>query len=99
MQRRKLIIGALFFTCLLIVGLSVLIKRIKIKSEESFMKETIVRFPSVAGQFYPRNEGDLQTMADEFLSVAKQKTGKANYSSQILIVPHAGWEYSGQTAA
>jgi len=63
------------------------------------MKETIVRFPSVAGQFYPRNEGDLQTMADEFLSVAKQKTGKANYSSQILIVPHAGWEYSGQTAA
>ena len=98
-ERRKLVIGALFFACLLVAGLLVLIKRIKIKDEKGLMEEIIIRSPAVAGQFYPQGEEDLRAMADEFLSAAKQKTKKASYSSQILVVPHAGWEYSGQTAA
>ena len=79
--------------------LLILLNRVKIENGNSPVKEVVVRQPAVAGQFYPRSEKDLRVMADEFLLVAKQKTGKTNYSSQILVVPHAGWEYSGQTAA
>jgi len=79
--------------------LLVLLNKVKIKNESDLVKEIMVRQPAVAGQFYPRSKEDLQAMADEFLSIAKQKTKETNYFPQILVVPHAGWEYSGQTAA
>ena len=99
-KRRWLTVFLLLTILLVGVGLLlVLLNRVKIENKSNSVKEVVVRQPAVAGQFYPQSEEDLQTMANEFLSIAKQKTGKANYSPQILIVPHAGWEYSGPTAA
>lgn len=55
------------------------------------------RQPAVAGQFYPQNLSELNSQLDSFLN----QTEKLNARGQlrILIVPHAGTEYSGQTAA
>ena len=99
-KRWWLTVFLLLAILLLGVGLLlILLNRVKIENGNSPVEEAIVRQPAVAGQFYPQSNRDLQAMADEFLSAAKQKTKKASYSSQILVVPHAGWEYSGQTAA
>jgi len=87
---------------LLFIGIGLLLvlpNRFKIENENNFVKEVIIRQPAVAGQFYPQREKDLRVMADKFLSVAKQEIEKENDPFPILIVPHAGWEYSGQTAA
>jgi hypothetical protein len=55
-----------------------------------------VRAPAVSGQFYPSGKGNLEMMVDSFLKTAEDKklgTIKA------LLVPHAGYIYSGQVAA
>jgi AmmeMemoRadiSam system protein B/AmmeMemoRadiSam system protein A len=57
-----------------------------------------LRPPSVAGQFYPANKKALASDIKELLNKLpnlKQLTGKI-YG---FIVPHAGYEYSGKTAA
>lgn len=53
------------------------------------------RRPSVAGTFYPANPQQLHQMLDRFLTAAASdaKTPKA------IIVPHAGYVYSGPVAA
>jgi len=100
MKRRWLAIFLSLIILLFGVGLLlVLLNRVKIENESNLVKEVTVRQSAVAGQFYPRNEGDLRVMADKFLSVAKQKTKKIDSFPRILVVPHAGWEYSGQIAA
>ncbi len=56
----------------------------------------IVRQPSVADQFYPGNPKNLKMIVDSFLSNAEdKKLGDV----KALIVPHAGYVYSGQVAA
>ncbi|MEW6556217.1 MAG: AmmeMemoRadiSam system protein B [Elusimicrobiota bacterium] len=57
----------------------------------------MVREPAVAGQFYPANKTELSKMIDNFLA----KTKKQNLDGKIvgLISPHAGYVFSGQTAA
>lgn len=57
----------------------------------------IIRNPAVAGQFYPGDKRELEEMVEGFLSKAKSGTEKGQLS--VLIVPHAGYVYSGQTAA
>lgn len=54
------------------------------------------RNAAVAGQFYPKDPVDLQDMVMEFLKKAKKST-VANIKA--LIVPHAGYIYSGIVAA
>jgi AmmeMemoRadiSam system protein B len=55
-----------------------------------------VRQPQVAGYFYPDNKKELDKMIDDFLNKAKKlKLGKV----RAIIVPHAGYVYSGQVAA
>lgn len=68
---------------------------------------TSIRNPAVAGLFYPGNEKALANAIEKYLSSAtvnkndsalhltapQQKTPKA------IIVPHAGYQYSGATAA
>lgn len=55
-----------------------------------------VRKPYVAGQFYPAEQGNLEIMVDSFLKAAEdQHLGEV----KALVVPHAGYIYSGQTAA
>lgn len=56
----------------------------------------MIRKPAVNGNFYPDDKGFLKKQIGAFLG-RSQKIIKEKL--QILIVPHAGYEYSGQTAA
>ena len=57
---------------------------------------THTRPPAVAGLFYPGNPTELMTMVDELLAAAKPVS---QTPPKALIVPHAGYIYSGSTAA
>ena len=56
-----------------------------------------VRAPAVAGQFYPDNKDELISLMDDFLSKVDQP--KLDSSPEILILPHAGYVFSGSSAA
>jgi len=85
------------------VSLFFLLKLSKGEFKNKKMKKgSSVRMAQVAGQFYPDDKEELRMMAEKFLSSARQETAEESSSSQapqVVIVPHAGWEYSGQTAA
>lgn len=57
-----------------------------------------VRFPSVSGSFYPSDSQELTNMIQGFL---KKVPSSGSQQKKIigLILPHAGYIYSGQTAA
>jgi AmmeMemoRadiSam system protein B len=52
-----------------------------------------MRYPAVAGMFYPEEREELLRMLREFLSVNVDGNG-----IKAVIVPHAGYIYSGKTA-
>ncbi len=53
-----------------------------------------VRAPGVAGKFYPGDPAEMSKMRDDLLDGdAPQESCKA------VLVPHAGWQYSGRLAA
>lgn len=54
-----------------------------------------VRAPAVAGQFYPADAGQLTAAVRAFLADAKPALARP----VGLVVPHAGYRYSGQIAA
>ncbi|MBM3632770.1 MAG: AmmeMemoRadiSam system protein B [Alphaproteobacteria bacterium] len=60
----------------------------------------LVRYPVVSGQFYPASSADLKKDIATYLGAIKQEPPIPK-SAKILgmIVPHAGYKYSGQTAA
>lgn len=53
-----------------------------------------IREPAVAGMFYPADSGELQRMIEGFLASAKPGP-----HPKAIIVPHAGYIYSGPVAA
>lgn len=55
------------------------------------------RKPAVAGQFYPGTEAELSTKIKELMKSAQMST--SNLPIRALIVPHAGYEFSGEVAA
>ena len=57
-----------------------------------------IRQPAVAGAFYPDNPATLQSDVDAMLDGAEQRELAAS-SVKALIVPHAGYIYSGPIAA
>jgi len=57
-----------------------------------------VRKPVFAGSFYPADKVSLQTMVDGYLKDA-QRVGDALPGVFAVIAPHAGYVYSGKTAA
>jgi hypothetical protein len=57
----------------------------------------IVREPAVAGTWYPGSEDNLNELIEYFLNRAK--TTKINKTIKALIVPHAGYRFSGIVAA
>lgn len=62
-----------------------------------FAKITIMKQPNVAGKFYPQNKNELQKTIDGYLKkVPATNNAKKPWG---IIVPHAGYVYSGQTAA
>ncbi len=57
---------------------------------------TVIREPAVAGQFYPGNARELRTAMTVLFEDVQVKPGPA---PKALIVPHAGYIYSGPVAA
>lgn len=61
------------------------------------MRSQIVREPAVAGQFYPGSRGALERTVREYL--AEVPSQKVEGRIVGLVSPHAGYPYSGKTAA
>ena len=59
-------------------------------------KEKTDRTPAVAGSFYPANPADLKHMLEGFFS---QKSPGPTGDPLALVVPHAGYVFSGEVAA
>ncbi len=57
---------------------------------------TLIRTPAVAGRFYPANAGELSATVATLLNEAQ---GREAPAPKALIVPHAGYTYSGPVAA
>ncbi|MFH1830634.1 MAG: AmmeMemoRadiSam system protein B [Pseudomonadota bacterium] len=60
-------------------------------------QDDVMRMPAVSGAFYPADKTALSTMIDGFLE--KANSPKAKGKLVALIVPHAGYVFSGQVAA
>ncbi len=58
-----------------------------------------VRQPAVAGSFYPANATILSGEVSRLLDAARSRAEIVTDSPKVLIVPHAGYIYSGSTAA
>jgi AmmeMemoRadiSam system protein B/AmmeMemoRadiSam system protein A len=59
------------------------------------MTDSTIRLPAVAGLFYPGDQHTLQTIVDDLL----QQSPRFTLQPKAMIVPHAGYMYSGSTAA
>jgi len=60
-----------------------------------------IRKPAYAGSFYPETRSELMSMIEHLTNRVKQLhiTSPPNTSLKALIMPHAGYMYSGITAA
>ena len=56
-----------------------------------------IRKPAVAGYFYPSNPNKLSDEIETLLSICKPKINLENVTG--IVSPHAGYVYSGRTAA
>ncbi len=56
-----------------------------------------IRRPAVAGAFYPADPAELVSVVDGYLATADRS--RIELEPRILIVPHAGYVYSGLVAA
>jgi AmmeMemoRadiSam system protein B/AmmeMemoRadiSam system protein A len=61
--------------------------------------EETTRHPFVSGAFYPSHSSELSGMVERFLAKASLRKESQNTPITALIVPHAGYVYSGQSAA
>ena len=67
------------------------------KIAQETKKDLPIRKAAVAGQFYPASETELSSMIDGFMNNAELPSLELNI--RAIIVPHAGYVYSGQVAA
>jgi len=61
------------------------------------MTQTTTRYPAVAGMFYPDDPDELHQQIQDYLS--QSDLAAEQPSPLALIVPHAGYIYSGEVAA
>lgn len=61
--------------------------------------EPVVRAPAVAGSFYPASRALLDGIVDRYLGDAARTVGRGKTCPKALVVPHAGYVYSGPVAA
>jgi AmmeMemoRadiSam system protein B len=61
------------------------------------MGDLKIRKAAVAGMFYPENEGELKQMVEEYLGNVEEISLEGKLRG--LVVPHAGYIYSGPVAA
>jgi MEMO1 family protein len=64
-----------------------------------FNKEKSVRLPSAAGLFYPASARELKEAVSSYLAGAPAHAEDEGEEVRALIAPHAGYIYSGATAA
>lgn len=62
------------------------------------MNQPIEREPAVAGAFYPESAKDLRAAVKAFLSLGEKRAAVPRGEIRALIVPHAGYVYSGSVA-
>ncbi|MDP2947622.1 MAG: AmmeMemoRadiSam system protein B [Nanoarchaeota archaeon] len=67
------------------------------KNKQLVREPRLAREPAVAGSFYPADRATLSGAIDEYLNNVKLPEISGNIKA--IIVPHAGYEYSGQVAA
>ena len=60
-------------------------------------EKSLVRQPAVAGAFYPGSKSELQKQVNRFLQEVKKEPLTGRMIG--IIVPHAGYTYSGRVAA
>ncbi len=65
--------------------------------EQGKVAQKTVREPAVAGSWYPGTQEELNSAVEQFLSNVKKID--TNGTIKAIIVPHAGYAYSGQVAA
>jgi len=58
-----------------------------------------VRPPAVAGSFYPARAHALRAVVREYLNEARRSVGSLDAVPKAIVVPHAGYTYSGPVAA
>lgn len=64
-----------------------------------------MRYPAVSGSFYPSSPEGVRRQVDAYLKEARQKIGEMQKGKKhaappiAVVVPHAGYAYSGKTAA
>ena len=63
------------------------------------MRHTLVLGPAVAGSWYPRDREELAGLVDGLLEKATARAAAASGTVAALIVPHAGFVYSGAVAS
>lgn len=63
------------------------------------MSDLLVRPPAVSGSFYPGSAESLAAEVDALLEEARGGTAPDIGDLRALVVPHAGYGYSGPTAA
>ena len=87
-------ISSLFFTILFSFCLATFLQVNTANSDE-------IRKPAYAGSFYPETRADLTALIKHLISGIKQPhiNPPPNTSLKALIMPHAGYMYSGGTAA
>ena len=57
-----------------------------------------MREMSVAGSFYPSDKHEILEYIDQFNDMYSQEGSLPNIKTKVVIVPHAGYIYSGYTA-
>lgn len=102
MKKILIIYGTIF----LIAGLAFFIFKVidsdsQLKPVSGVSEEEIIRKPAVAGQFYPTNPEELKTQISRLLGGAKLLEKNLGEKGEVLglILPHAGYRFSGQVAA
>ena len=99
---KKVAIFAIFIV--LVVGAALIFDQKIMNKKQPQKEETVlsgtkgpVRKAFNAGNFYPDNAAELDSMIDGFLSKADLPQLEPNI--RAIVVPHAGYVYSGQVAA
>jgi len=97
---KKIII--IITTLILVIILLILLinykplNNIKYMDTQNAIKNRIIRPPYFAGKFYPENKDVLNNLINSFIQ--KTEPSQNNLKPQIIISPHAGYVFSGQTA-
>ena len=93
-KQKKIIV---FVSLGIIIFLLILLFILPRKETKEKREPEIVREPVVAGKFYPKDKNQLAILLDNFL----EKVSLPEIKGEViaLIVPHAGYQFSGEVSA